>query len=44
MVTQGLAKTVNENLFKCEVPLRNYRINAVGTITADVGTVLTVPA
>ena len=44
MVTQGLAKTVNENLFKCEVPLRNYRISAVGTITADNGTVLTVPA
>jgi hypothetical protein len=44
MVTQGLAKTVNENLFKCEVPLRNYRISAVGTITADDGTVLAVPA
>src|SRR2546426_4342085 len=44
MVTQGLAKTVNENLFKCEVPLRNYRVSAVGTITADNGTVLTVPA
>ena len=44
MVTQGLAKTVNENLFKCAVALRNYRISAVGTITADDGTVLTVPA
>jgi len=44
MVTQGLAKTVNENLFKCEVPLRNYRRSAVGTITSDNGTVLTVPA
>ena len=44
MVTQGLAKTVNENLFKCEVELRNYRISAVGTIAADNGTVLTVPA
>jgi hypothetical protein len=44
LVTQGLAKTVNENLFKCEVPLRNYRASAVGTITADDGTVLTVPA
>jgi hypothetical protein len=40
LVTQGLAKTVNENLFKCEVPLRNYRISAVGTIAADNGTVL----
>jgi hypothetical protein len=44
MVTQGLAKTVHENLFKCEVPLRNYRISAVGRITADDSTVLTVPA
>ena len=44
MVTQGLAKTVNENLFQCEVPLRNYRRSAVGTITADNGRVLTVPA
>src|SRR5262249_49412458 len=44
MVTQGLAKMVNENLFKCEVELRNYRISAVGTIAADNGTVLTVPA
>jgi hypothetical protein len=44
MVTQGLAKTVNDNLFKCEVELRNYRISAVGTITSDKGTVLTVPA
>src|SRR5262249_32386382 len=44
MVTQGLAKTVKENLFKCEVELRNYRISAVGTIAADNGTVLTVPA
>ena len=44
MVTQGVAKTVNENLFKCEVPLRNYRISAVEMIAADDGTVLTVPA
>ena len=44
MVTQGLAKTVNENLFKCGVPLGNYRASPVGTITADDGTVLTVPA
>jgi hypothetical protein len=44
MVTQGLAKSVNENLFKCGVPLGNYRASPVGTITADDGTVLTVPA
>lgn len=44
MVTQGLAKTVNENLFKCDVPLGNYRNSAIGTITADDGTVITVPA
>ena len=44
MVTQGLAKTVDENLFKCGVPLGNYRASPVGTITADDGTVLTVPA
>src|SRR5450432_2949857 len=44
MLTQGLAKTVDENLFKCGVPLGNYRAVPVGTITADDGTVLTVPA
>jgi len=44
MVTQGLAKTVDENLFKCGVALGNYRASPVGTITADNGTVLTVPA
>jgi hypothetical protein len=43
-VTRGLAKTVNENLFKCEVPLASYRASPVGTISADDGTVLTVPA
>src|SRR3712207_6084114 len=44
MVTQGLAKTVTDNLFKCEVKVTNHRISAVGTITASDGTVLTVPA
>jgi hypothetical protein len=44
IVTQGLAKTVTENLFKCEVKVTNHRISAVGTITASDGTVLTVPA
>src|SRR5260221_10115074 len=44
MVTQGLAKTVDENLFQCGVPLGNYRASPVGTITADDGTVLDVPA
>ena len=44
MVTQGLAKTVEENLFKCGVALGNYRAVPVGTITADDGTALTVPA
>ena len=44
MVTQGLAKTVIDNLFVCGVKLNNYRPSPVGTITADDGTVLTVPA
>src|SRR5918995_4767740 len=44
IVTQGLAKTVIDNLFKCEVKVTNHRISAVGTITATDGTVLTVPA
>jgi hypothetical protein len=44
MVTQGLAKTVTDNLFKCEVKVTNHRISGVGTITADDGAVLTVPA
>jgi hypothetical protein len=44
MVTQGLAETVIDNLFKCEVKVANHRISAVGTITAQDGTKLTVPA
>jgi hypothetical protein len=43
-VTQGFAKTVAENLFRCEVPVANHRISGVGTIAASDGTVLTVPA
>jgi hypothetical protein len=43
-VTQGRAKTVVENLYKCPVKVSNHRISAVGTITASNGTVLTVPA
>ena len=42
IVTQGLAKTVTDNLFKCEVKVTNHRISAVGTITASDGTTLTV--
>lgn len=44
LVTQGLAKTVRQNLFKCNVPLPSYRASPVGTIAADDGSVLTVPA
>jgi hypothetical protein len=44
IVTQGLAKTVTDNLFKCEVKVTNHRISAVGAITAADGTTLTVPA
>ncbi len=43
IVTQGLAKTVIENLFKCGVAVSNHRISAIGTIAATDGTVLTVP-
>jgi hypothetical protein len=44
MVTQGLATTVIDNLFHCEVKVSNHRISGVGTITASDGTKLTVPA
>lgn len=44
IITQGLAKTVHENLFKCAEKVSNHRISAVGTITAKDGTELTVPA
>jgi len=44
MVTQGLARTVTENLFQCPLPLKNFRRSAVGTIKASDGTSITVPA
>jgi len=43
-VTQGRAKTVIDNLFRCTVKVSNHRISAVGTITATDGKVWTVPA
>jgi hypothetical protein len=44
IITQGLGKTVAENLFQCGLELNNFRKTPVGTITAGDGTVLTVPA
>ena len=44
MVTQGRAKTIVEDLYKCPVKVANHRISAVGQITASDGTVITVPA
>jgi hypothetical protein len=43
-VTQGRAKTIIENLYKCPVKVGNHRIAGVGQITASDGTVITVPA
>jgi hypothetical protein len=45
IVTQGLAKTVTEDLIPCGVnrPGMNVRKNPVGEITAKDGTKLTVP-
>ncbi len=43
-VTQGRAKTLIGNLYKCPVKVDNHRISAVGEISATDGTVLTVPA
>lgn len=43
-VTQGRARTVVDNLFRCTEKVSNHRVSAVGTITATDGTVLTVPA
>ena len=34
LVTQGRAKTVIENLYKCPVKVGNHRVSAVGQITA----------
>jgi hypothetical protein len=44
MVTQGPAKVIVEDLYKCPVKVGNHRISAVGQITATDGTVITVPA
>ena len=44
IITQGLATPTIDNLFKCEGPASNYRISAMGKITAQDGTLLTVPA
>jgi hypothetical protein len=43
-ITQGRAKTLIENLYKCPVKVGNHRIAGVGQITATDGTVITVPA
>ena len=34
MVTQGPAKTIVENLYRCPVKVGNHRVSAVGQITA----------
>ena len=46
MVTQGLAKTITEDLIPCAAarPGMNVRKNPVGEIAAKDGTKLTVPA
>jgi len=44
MVTQGPARKSIENLYTCPVKVGNYRLSAVGEITASDGTVITVPA
>ena len=43
-VTQGRAKTVIDDLYKCPVKVGNHRVSAVGQITATDGTVITAPA
>ena len=43
-ITQGRAKTIIENLYKCPVKVGNHRVAGVGQITATDGTVITVPA
>jgi hypothetical protein len=44
MITQGPAKVVIDNLYRCPVKVKNHRVSAVGQITAADGTVITVPA
>jgi hypothetical protein len=43
-ITQGIAKTIVENIYRCPVNVANHRVSAVGSITATDGTVWTVPA
>lgn len=43
-VTQGRAKTIVDDLYKCPVKVGNHRVSAVGQIMATDGTVITVPA
>jgi hypothetical protein len=43
-ITQGRATTVIDNLYKCPVEVANHRLAAVGAITAQDGTQITVPA
>jgi hypothetical protein len=44
LVTQGPAKMVVENLYRCPIVVDNHRSSSVGQITATDGTVITVPA
>ena len=43
MVTQGPAKVVVENMYRCPVTVEHYRPSGVGQSTATDGTVITVP-
>ena len=43
-VTQGRARTIIDDLYKCPVKVGNHRVSAVGEIAATDGTVITVPA
>ncbi len=43
-VTQGRAKTIIDNLFRCTEKVNNHRVSAVGTITSTDGKTWTVPA
>ena len=44
IVTQGQATLIVDNLYRCPVTVDNYRPSAVGRVTANDGTVITVPA
>ena len=43
-ITQGRARKVVDNLYKCPVEVANHRVSAVGRISAQDGTEITVPA